>query len=178
MPRLPSVPPRSGFTAQFPSEVRNVLVVANGLQAVAALAATLRELVASEGVRVHVLSVQQRPTGYAMSHLRGIDVEAVQRADGEQALAPLCAALDARGVQHTRHVEIGAWLETIARFAADRCCRRIFVGDNRRNPFKDALLRHDCARIRQAVAALGFECLVLRREPGPASAGGLGRSPA
>jgi hypothetical protein len=175
---LSSAAPRSGFTAHFPAEVRNILVVANGLQDAPALAATLRELVAAEGVRVHLLSPQQRPSGHAMAYLRHIDVDSVQHRDGEQALAPLRRALDDRGVPYSHHVEIGPWLDTIARFAADRCCRRIFVGDNRRNFLKDLALRHDCARIRTAAKAIGFECTVLRREPGRSAADSLGRSPA
>jgi hypothetical protein len=169
---------RPGFTAHFPAEVRNVLVVANGLQDAAALAATLRELVTAEGVRVHLLSVQQRPSGHAMAYLRRIDLDSVQQRDGEQALLALRKALDEGGVPYSHHVEIGAWLETIARFAADRCCRRIFVGDNRRNLIKDLVLRHDCTRIRTAVRVIGFECVVLRREPKGSAADSLGRSPA
>lgn len=166
------------YTAQFPAHVRNVLVLVSSLQDPVALAATLGEMARHKSVRIHLLSVQSPPSGHARVFLRGIDVARVQREDGLRELQPIRELLDAAGVAYHHHVQVGLQLPTVARFATDRCCRRIFVGDNRANPLKDLLLRHDCRRLCSELAALGFECSVLQREEIIAPAAALGNSAA
>ena len=156
--------PATSYTAQFPAHVRNVLVLVSALQDPAALAATLREMARRESVRIHLLSVQSPPSGHARVFLRGIDSARVQREDGERELQPIRDLLDAAGIRYRHHVQIGPLMVSVARFAADLCCRRILVGDNKANLVKDLLLRHDCRRIGAELAAAGFECSVLQRE--------------
>jgi hypothetical protein len=158
--------------------VRNVLVLVSGLQDPAALAATVRAMARRDSVRIHLLSVQSPPSGHARLFLRGIDVARVQREDGLRELQPIREVLDAAGVSYQHHVQIGTQLATVARFAADRCCRRILLGDNKANLLKDLLLRYDCGRIRSAMSAFGFECTVVQREDATAPLAALGGTPA
>ncbi len=140
--------PARSHTAQFPAHVRNVLVLVSALQDPVALAATLREMARRESVRIHLLSVQSP----------------VQREDGERELQPIRDLLDGAGIRYQHHVQVGPLTASVARFAADLCCRRILVGDNKANLLKDLLLRHDCRKIGAELAAVGFECSVLQRE--------------
>ena len=73
---------------------------------------------------------------------------------------------------------VGSLMVSVARFAADLCCRRILVGDNKANLLKDLLLRHDCRKIGAELAAVGFECSVLQREEVVAPPTALGNSAA
>lgn len=178
--RREAMTPRAAkrYTAQFPAHVRNVLVLVSGLQDPRSLAATLCEMARHESVRIHLLSVQSPPSGHARVFLRGIDVARVQREDGLRELQPIRELLDAAGVCYHHHVQVGLQLPTVTRFAADRCCRRILVGDNKANIVKDLLLRHDCRRIASELAAIGFECSVLQREEVIAAPPALGNSAA
>ncbi len=170
--------PARSYTAQFPAHVRNVLVLVSALQDPVALAATLREMARRESVRIHLLSVQSPPSGHARVFLRGIDLARVQREDGVRELQPIRDLLDAAGIGYQHHVQVGPLMASVARFAADRCCRRILVGDNKANLLKDLLLRHDCRRIGADLAAFGFECSVLQREEVVAPPTALGNSAA
>ena len=148
--------------AQFPAAVKNVLVIASALQDADATARILARMQAREPIRLHVLAVQSPPSGYARHFLRDIDLRKVQQADGEKALAPLRAALDAAGVSCKYHVEIGPWLATISRFAREISCARIVLGENPGHAWRTLLLRHDCWRVRSVLRGSGHDCPVLQ----------------
>jgi len=144
--------------AVFPVEVRNVLVVVNGLQDFRAIAAKLAALHDREPARIHLLAVEHAPSGHAMAFLRGIDVKRLLREDGLAAMRPLRDLLDKAGVPYRHEVEVGPWEETIARFAQERCCKTIVMGDHDARRFGQLLLRHDAWRIRTRLVRAGFAC--------------------
>lgn len=144
--------------AVFPTEVRNVLVVVNGLQDFRAIAAKLAALHDREPVRIHLLAVEHAPSGHAMAFLGGIDVKRLLREDGLAAMRPLRDLLDRAGVPYRHEVEVGPWEETIARFAQERCCKTIVMGEHDARRFGQLLLRHDAWRIRTRLVRAGFAC--------------------
>jgi hypothetical protein len=93
--------------SHFPAGTRGVLVVANPSQDPRATARLVAAMHARDPVRIHVAAVQCPPTGYAGSYLRAIDVNKVLHDLGRQRMASLCAELDALGIAHRTHVEIG-----------------------------------------------------------------------
>ena len=114
-----------------------------------------------ETVRIHLLAVEAPPTGHAMQFLRRIDVRRLLREDGMKRLRPLMELLDAAGVAYRREVEVGRWEETITRFARERCCKSIVMGDHDAPPLVSLLLRHEEWRIRTRLVKLGFACEML-----------------
>ena len=154
--------PAPAHEAHFPAALKSVLVIAGGLQDARATARVVARMQAREGVRVHILSICSPPTGHARFFLRGLDVRALQQAEGDEALGPLRAALEAEGVTFRAHVEIGAWLETVARFAREISCSRVLLGVNPSHPWRSLLLRHDAWRVGAALRAAGVNCPVAR----------------
>jgi len=156
---------RTSYHVYFPAGAGDVLVVVNELQDPKALSEAIARLHRAEpDTRIHVLAPQQTPSGYARSHLRRVNVGKVLRATGEREIEVLSGLLEAAGVAHQRHVEVGPWLETIASFVRDRGCKRIFIGDNAGSFLKNLLLRHDCSLLRAYLARQGISCRVMRRE--------------
>jgi hypothetical protein len=155
----PDVAP--AHVALFPAALRNVLVVANRLQDFRSIAAKLARMHAEGDVRIHLLAVEPAPTGHAMQFLRGIDVKRLLREDGLKRLRPLMDLLDAAKVPYRHEVEVGRWEETITRFATDRCCKSIVMGDHDARPLGAFLLRHDAWRIRTRLVKLGIACEML-----------------
>jgi len=147
--------------ALFPAEVRNVLVVVNRLQDFGSIAAKLARMDRDENVRIHLLAVEPPPTGHAMQFLRRIDVRRLLREDGLKRLRPLMQLLDAAAVPYRHEVEVGRWEETITRFAQERCCKSIVMGDHDARRLASLLLRHDAWRIRTRLVKLGFACEML-----------------
>lgn len=150
--------PAPAHVAHFPAEVRNVLVVVNGLQDCHAIAAKLAAMHQRESLRIYLLAVEHAPSGHAMAFLRNIDVKRLLREDGLAALRPLRDLLDRAGLPYRHDVEVGPWEETIARFAQDRCCRTLVMGDRDSARFAHLLLRHDAWRIRTRLGRAGFTC--------------------
>lgn len=147
--------------ALFPAALRNILVVVNRLQDFGSIAAKLARMHADEEVRIHLLAIEPLPTGHAMQFLRGIDVKKLLREDGMKRLRPLMALLDAAGVPYRHEVEVGRWEETVTRFAQERCCKSIVVGEHNARRLASLLLRHDAWRIRTRLVKLGFACEML-----------------
>ncbi|MFZ3321530.1 MAG: universal stress protein [Usitatibacter sp.] len=143
--------------AQFPSGVRNVLVVAGRLLDARATASMLADMHARETVRIHLLAVEPRPSGYAGSFLGDCDVAGAQENAAQGRLASLRAALDASGTPYRVHVATGNWLETIARHARDLGCTRVIVGDNPRHLLHRLVLRHDRWRIESFLRGQGAQ---------------------
>ena len=158
-----TVPTR--YSVYFPAGAGDVLVVVNELQDPRPLAETIATLHRAEpDVRIHVLAAQQTPSGYARSHLKRVNVGKVLRAAGEREIEVLSGLLEAAGVAHQRHVEVGPYLETIATFVRDHGCKRVFIGDNPGSFLKNLLLRHDCSLLRNYLERQGISCRVMRRE--------------
>ncbi|HSN19353.1 MAG TPA: universal stress protein [Usitatibacter sp.] len=151
----------AAHVAIFPAAVRNVLVVVNRLQDFRSIATKLARLHSEEEVRIHLLAVEPPPTGHAMQFLKRIDVRRLLREDGLKRLRPLMDLLDAARVPYRHEVEVGRWEETITRFAQDRCCKSIVMGDHDARPLLSLLLRHDAWRIRTRLVKLGFACEML-----------------
>ncbi len=147
--------------ALFPATLRNVLVVVNRLQNFRSIAAKLERMHREECVRIHLLAVEPPPTGHAMQFLRRIDVRRLLREDGLKRLRPLMELLDAASVPYRHEVEVGRWQEAITRFAQERCCKSIVMGDHDARPLGGLLLRHDAWRIRSRLVKLGFACEML-----------------
>ncbi|MGZ5041755.1 MAG: universal stress protein [Usitatibacter sp.] len=148
--------------AHFPAAVKNVLVVASTSHDAGATARIVARMQARESIRVHVLAVQVPPSGYARHFLRDIDLRGVLEAEGARALEPLRDALEAAGVPCRLHVEIGAWLPTISRFAREISCARIVLGENPGHAWRTLLLRHDAWRLRLLLRRSGNDCAVTR----------------
>lgn len=147
--------------ALFPAAVRNVLVVVNRLQDFESIAAKLARMHQRESVRIYLLAVEPPPTGHAMQFLRHIDVRRLLREDGLTRLRPLMQLLDAAQVPYRHEVEVGRWEEIITRFAQERCCKSIVMGDHDARPLGGLFLRHDAWRIRTRLVKLGFACEML-----------------
>jgi len=147
--------------ALFPAAVRNILVVVNRLQDFDSIAAMLERMHAAEEVRIHLLAVEPPPTGHAMQFLKGIDVKKILREDGLKRLRPLMERLDRACVPYRHEVEVGRWEETVTRFAQERCCKRIVMGEHNAPRLASLLLRHDAWRIRTRLVKLGFACEML-----------------
>ena len=147
--------------ALFPAAVRNILVVANRLQNFRSIAAKLERIHREECVRIYLLAVEPTPTGHAMQFLRRIDVRRLLHEDGLKRLRPLMELLDAASVPYRHEVEVGRWEEAITRFARERCCKSIVMGDHDARPLGGLLLRHDAWRIRTRLVKLGFACEML-----------------
>jgi hypothetical protein len=152
--------PAPAHVALFPADVRNVLVVVNGLQDFRAIAAKLAAMHDRESLRIHLLAVEHAPSGHAMAFLGGIDVKRLLHEDGLVAMRPLMDLLDKAGVPYRHYVEVGPWAETIAAFAQDRCCKTIVMGDHDHDArrFGHLILRHDAWRIRTRLGRAGFAC--------------------
>jgi nucleotide-binding universal stress UspA family protein len=161
---MAATPHVHAHAAHFPAALKSVLVVASALHDARATARVVARLQARESLRVHILAVCTPPSGHARFFLRGLDVRAMQQDEGEEALQPLRAALEAEGVSFRTHVEIGPWLETVARFAREISCSRVVLGVNPSHPWRGLLLRHDCWRVATALRVAGHECPVVRGE--------------
>lgn len=144
--------------AHFPADVRNVLVVASGLLDAGATASLLAAMHSRESVRIHLLAIESRPTGYAGSFLRTVDVGKIQEGVAHRHVAPLCDALDASGVPYRLHVAAGAWLEAIGHHARELGCTRVIVGDNPHRALHRLVLRHDRWRIESYLRGQGIGC--------------------
>ncbi len=150
--------PKPAHVAYFPAEVRNVLVVVNGLQDFRAIAGKLAAMHDRESLRIHLLAVEHPPSGHAMAFLKRVDVRRVLHEDGLAAMRPLMDLLDRAGVPYRHAVEVGPWARTIAKFAQDRCCKTIVTGDRETKGVRRLLLRHDAWRIRTQLGRAGFAC--------------------
>jgi hypothetical protein len=144
--------------AHFPADVRNVLVVAGGLLDADATASLLAAMHSRESMRIHLLAIESRPTGYARSFLRTIDVPKIQDGVAHRHVAPLCDALDALGVAYRLHVATGPWLEAIEHHARELGCTRVVVGDNPHRTLYRLVLRHDRWRIESYLRGQGLDC--------------------
>lgn len=147
-----------------------MLVVAIRSQDPRATARLVAAMHAREAVRIHVATVQCPPTGYAGSFLRTINVSKVLHDLGRQSMASLCGELDALGVPHRAHIEIGPWAEGIGRLAGDLGCARVLIGANPRRALSDAALRFDLWLIRGALRRQGYACTVVRGDESIAQA--------
>jgi hypothetical protein len=114
-------------------------------------------------------AVQARPSGYAASFLRSIDVRDVLEERAGRSMALLCGELDALGVPYRTHVEIGPWLAGIGRLARELGCTRVVIGANPRDAMRDAALRFDQWLIRGALRGNGAGCTVVRGDEGAAA---------
>ena len=163
-----AIPIPTRYSVHFPAGAGDVVVVVNELQDPQPLAVAIAQLHRGEpDTRIHVLAPQQTPSGYARSHLKRVNVGQVLRAAGEREIGVLSGLLEAAGVPHQRHVEVGPYLETIATFVRDHGCRRVFIGDNPGSFIKNLLLRHDCSLLRTYLERQGISCRVMRREETP-----------
>ena len=133
--------------AHFPAEVRNVLVVAGALLDPRATASMLCAIHSRENVRIHLLAIESKLTGYARSFLESVDVGRIQVSEAQRHVAPLGKALQAAGVPYRAHVAAGPWLETIESYARELGCTRVLVGDNPNRALHRLVLRHDRWRI-------------------------------
>ncbi len=162
---MAAISPRTHL-AHFPAAVKNVLVIVSELQDPRATAAILATMHARESVRLHLLAMETPPSGYARSFLGAVDLRTLQHGIGLKTLAPLRSELDAAQVPYRFHVEIGPWLATIARYAADIGCTRIVLGDNPASIVRKLALRHDCWRIKSYLRRSGRDCAVVQRGEG------------
>ena len=146
--------------AYFPADVTNVLVVASALLDATSTAGALRAMHAREALRIHVLAIEPRPTGYARTFLGQVDVEGIQDARAHQHAQPLCDALDAAGIPFRMHVVAGGWLDSIEHHARELGCTLIVVGDNPHHWLRRLVLRHDRWRIGSFLRGQGLGCRV------------------
>ena len=153
--------------AHFPAGVRNVLVVAGRLLDARATAEMLGAMHVRESVRIHLLAIAPRPSGYAASLLGGIDLSAAQQDIARAEVAALCEALDRAGTPYRVHLAPGPWLEAIERHARELGCARVVVGDNPRRLLARLVLRHDRWRIESFLRGRGLRCSVVHREAAP-----------
>jgi nucleotide-binding universal stress UspA family protein len=147
--------------AHFPADVGNVLVVTGALLDARATAAALAAMHSRETVRIHLLAVESRPTGYARTFLKTVDIGKVQDIEAHRHVGPLCQALDDAGVPYRLHVAAGAWLPAIEHHARELGCTRVVVGSNPHHVLQRLVLRHDRWRIASYLRGQGLACATL-----------------
>lgn len=104
-----------------------VLFVVEGDRGIEETAGKIIDLHRQTEVRVYLLSVRTRLPGYVSQFIGKSAIDDFHRDAGMAALAPAARLLEAAGVPHWKHVEVGNKTGEILRFAAERHCRRIFV---------------------------------------------------
>lgn len=92
-------------------------------------------------VEIHLLNVQIAiDSAHARMFVSAEDLDAYYREEGEKALQPARARLDAAGVPHHWHVTVGHAAETIARYAAERQFDQIVIGTHGRTTLGRVLM--------------------------------------
>jgi len=83
---------------------------------------------ATQPVQIHLLNVRTPLPSYVARFIAPSEREAFHRENGLSAMRPAIAQLDAAGISHFEHVQVGDKAETILRFARDNDCSHIVVG--------------------------------------------------
>ena len=83
---------------------------------------------ATRPVQIHLLNVRTPLPSYVSRFIAAADREAFHRENGLNAMRPAIAQLDAAGISHLDHVQVGNKAETILRFARENDCSHIVVG--------------------------------------------------
>jgi len=87
------------------------------------------EFLKGGGGKLHLLNVQAPVGGGVRAFVKKADIEAYHREEGEKALAPARAKLDAAGVKYEAHITVGEEAgAAIARFAEEKKCGQLVMG--------------------------------------------------
>ena len=78
-------------------------------------------------VQIHLLNVRTPLPSYVARFISAPEREAFHRENGLNAMRPAIAELDAAGISHLDHVQVGNKAETILRFAREHDCSHIVV---------------------------------------------------
>ncbi|HXI37533.1 MAG TPA: universal stress protein [Burkholderiales bacterium] len=83
---------------------------------------------ATQPVQIHLLNVRTPLPSYVARFIAASEREAFHHENGLSAMRPAIAQLDAAGISHLEHVQVGNKAETILRFAREHDCSHIVVG--------------------------------------------------
>jgi nucleotide-binding universal stress UspA family protein len=81
-----------------------------------------------DGVEVHLLNVQRGLPGDIGLFISRDQIQSFHREQGEKALAPARARLDAAGVPYATHILVGEPGSAIAQAAREKNCDQILMG--------------------------------------------------
>jgi nucleotide-binding universal stress UspA family protein len=79
-------------------------------------------------VKVHLLNVQYSLPGDVSMFVSRDQIQKYHQEQGEKALAPARAKLDAAGVAYEHHISVGEPANLIAQYAREKRCDQIFMG--------------------------------------------------
>ena len=92
-------------------------------------------------LEIHLLNVQQALRQGVTNFVSGEQIESYHREEGEKALAPARAKLDAAGIKYEAHITVGEEPgEVIARFAEEKKCGQLVMGTRGLGRVSGALL--------------------------------------
>ena len=93
-------------------------------------------------IELHLLNVQHpMPYGNRVSSVVGHDkVNEYHREEGMAALKPAMGKLDAAGIKYHSHIGVGDPAETIAEYAREKGCDRIYMGTRGMGSVSNVLL--------------------------------------
>jgi len=93
-------------------------------------------------LELHLLNVQHHmPYGHRVSSVIGHDkINEYHREEGMAALKPAMAKLDAAGLKYQYHIGVGDAAETIAEYAREKGCDRIYMGTRGMGSVSNVLL--------------------------------------
>jgi nucleotide-binding universal stress UspA family protein len=77
---------------------------------------------------IHLVNVQYPVHGGVSAFVDGSQIKEYHFEEGEKALAPARALLDAAGVSYQSHLFVGEPAETITRYAKENTCDHIVIG--------------------------------------------------
>ena len=79
-------------------------------------------------LEIHLVNVQYPVHGGVSVFVDAAQIKQYHYEEGEKALAPACALLDAAGLPYQSHLFVGEPAETISRFATEIACDQIVIG--------------------------------------------------
>jgi nucleotide-binding universal stress UspA family protein len=108
----------------------NIVVAIDGSEAALRAVGHVINMCASDStaLQIHLINVQYPVHGGVSAFVDSGQIKEYHLAEGEKALAPARALLDAAGMHYHSHLFVGEPAETIARFAKERACDHIVIG--------------------------------------------------
>lgn len=107
-----------------------VLVAIDGSEtALRAVAHVIKQFPADKtALEIHLVNVQYPVHGGVSVFVDAAQIKQYHYEEGEKALAPARALLDAAGLPYQSHLFVGEPAETISRFATEIACDQIVIG--------------------------------------------------